>query len=64
MARVYIQLTNWAFTRTSVEAWASLYINTSNILESTRIGPRRGLNPQPQDPGAPSLPTLLSVSVV
>ena len=37
--------------------------NTPNIIELIRIGPRWGLNPQPQDCGAPTLPTLPSGSV-
>ena len=33
-------------------------INTPKILESIRIGPRRGLNPGPKNSGAHTLPTL------
>ena len=46
--------------------WTSIFekvkINKNNI-ELIRIGPRWGLNPQPQDCGAPTLPTLPSGSV-
>ena len=40
-----------------------MWINTPNILKSIKIGPRQGLNPRPEDRGAPTLPTLPSGSV-